>query len=249
MEFMAKYHYGKLLDDPWVENRIISTLQIINDHCITNGYENISLLDFGGYDGNLLSIHNSLKLNIISDYLIIDGDHDALNSAQKKGYSTKYLNLNTLPNFSPDKKFDCIVATEVLEHLINPNEILDCLLDYLKPTGFIVISLPNENTIVHRCYSLLGIGPDTEAFNLYKHLHLPTLQQAKFFLMRHLEIRHTKNWFHFGGNGSKITFIGFRPHSLTGKVLTSIGNLFPNLLARGRIYLCSPKRTRKKILS
>lgn len=240
MNFTADYHYGKLLEDPWVEKRIHNTLDLIDLFCKQNNYKDLSVLDFGGYDGNLITLHNHLKLNLISDYTIIDGDSSALKKAEQKGYNTKYLDLNTLEKLSLDKKFDCVIATEVLEHLVNPRLVLSLLIKYLKPNGFLVISLPNENTFIHRLYSFIGIGLDTEAFNLYKHLHLPTLKQSAIFLGSQTDIVLTKNWFHFGGNGSKISMLSFKPNSIISNLFVFIGNIFPNLLARGRIYICIP---------
>lgn len=39
--------------------------------------------------------------------------------------------------------FDCVVALDVLEHLLDPSEAIKMLATLIKPTGFLVISLPN----------------------------------------------------------------------------------------------------------
>lgn len=41
------------------------------------------------------------------------------------------------------ERFDCIVFNDVLEHLINPEEMLVTSKDYLNPNGFVVTSIPN----------------------------------------------------------------------------------------------------------
>lgn len=42
-----------------------------------------------------------------------------------------------------DKLFDCVLATEVIEHVAHPDEFLKRLVSFLKPDGKIVISTPN----------------------------------------------------------------------------------------------------------
>lgn len=237
-EFKADYHYGDLIFDPWVVERIKKTLTATKR--FLNKSDNVTL-DFGGYDGNLKRIHDSFGLNFIGKYTIIDGDERALDSAQQDSFNTIYYNLDEFANSSFTQKFDLIFATEVLEHLVDPKMVLSKLLDCLNDDGVLVISLPNENTLVHRIYSIFGLGIDTEAFNLYKHLHMPTLRQSKNFLSQYVEISAYENWFHFGGNNSKLEFLGMNTNGFLARTCILLGNLFPSLLARGRIYVCKKK--------
>lgn len=39
--------------------------------------------------------------------------------------------------------FDCIIYADALEHLVNPNEVLENLKDYLSDSGYILLSVPN----------------------------------------------------------------------------------------------------------
>lgn len=41
------------------------------------------------------------------------------------------------------QKFDCIIFNDVLEHLPNPNEVIEIAKKYLNPNGYIVSSIPN----------------------------------------------------------------------------------------------------------
>lgn len=43
----------------------------------------------------------------------------------------------------PQENFDCLVCNDVLEHLFDPWAVLRMLTGYLRPGGYIVISLPN----------------------------------------------------------------------------------------------------------
>lgn len=46
-----------------------------------------------------------------------------------------------------DRKFDCIIFADVLEHLIDPSRCLRAALKFLSPGGCIVVSLPNVRHI------------------------------------------------------------------------------------------------------
>lgn len=42
-----------------------------------------------------------------------------------------------------DRKFDCLIFADVLEHLLRPQECLAFALQHLNPAGCVVVSLPN----------------------------------------------------------------------------------------------------------
>ncbi|MDB6060254.1 MAG: class SAM-dependent methyltransferase [Verrucomicrobiaceae bacterium] len=46
-------------------------------------------------------------------------------------------------NNLPDRYFDCICMNDVIEHLLNPWQVLSALKTKLKPNGIIVASIPN----------------------------------------------------------------------------------------------------------
>lgn len=63
------------------------------------------------------------------------------------------LNIGDLPNtesFNLNKKFDVVVAEEILEHLSNPGRFLMCVKKHLKKNGVFVLTTPN-------CFSLRRI--------------------------------------------------------------------------------------------
>lgn len=43
----------------------------------------------------------------------------------------------------PQRHFDCVIAADVLEHLVNPDRLLTALLPLLVPNATMVVSLPN----------------------------------------------------------------------------------------------------------
>ena len=52
-------------------------------------------------------------------------------------------NLETMEFPFQPQTFDYIIATEVLEHLINPSHVLQKLFPLLRPSGHVIASVPN----------------------------------------------------------------------------------------------------------
>ena len=52
-------------------------------------------------------------------------------------------NIETTPLPFPKESFDCLVCNDVLEHLVDPWSVLKMLTGFLKPGGYVIISLPN----------------------------------------------------------------------------------------------------------
>ena len=88
-------------------------------------------------------------------------------------------------------KFDYIVLGDILEHLINPNEVLSKLKKYLKDNGCFLISLPNISHGSIKIDLLLNQWNYTETGILDKtHLRFFTLNSIiKFFTDINLEIK------------------------------------------------------------
>jgi SAM-dependent methyltransferase len=65
------------------------------------------------------------------------------------------LNSGTLP--FADASMDCVVSTEVLEHLRAPFLILSALVRILKPGGLLILTIPNYWSLLYRLrYLFLG---------------------------------------------------------------------------------------------
>lgn len=51
-----------------------------------------------------------------------------------------------------EQSFDCIIASEVIEHVANPKAFIEALLPLLKPNGKLIVSTPhNEKLQYHLC--------------------------------------------------------------------------------------------------
>jgi len=185
------------------------------------------ILDIGGYTGDLLII---LPKGI--DYTVVDIDKEALKIARKKGAKTINLDLERKP-LPVNEKFDVIVATEILEHLKDPEKVILQIKKILKKQGVVLVSLPNECTLYHRLKVLLGKGINGTGFAPHYHLHFPTLAQSEEFLRRHFKILKKEYWFHKDPGGLVGRLFNFFPDFLLGALV----KFSPSLFARGGIYL------------
>ena len=54
--------------------------------------------------------------------------------------------IKLLDHYEP-ANFDCVVAADILEHLLDPWSMLDQIITVLSPGGYIVVSLPNVSHV------------------------------------------------------------------------------------------------------
>lgn len=224
-------HYGQLDSDKYVKLRLKACAKLLEGK-IKPGSK---ILEIGCYTASLLDF---LPKGV--DYYGIDFDEGAIAIAKSKGAKVEKANLDN-QEIGFAFKFDVVICSEVLEHTINPPRLMQNIKQLVKDDGFIIISLPNENTIYHRLMSLFGLGIDMCAFELYKHLHLPTIKQNKEFVNKYFRILKTDYHINPSAKGSRA--------QAAGKILTLIpdclwfflARLFPGLFARGIIFLCCLK--------
>ena len=136
-------------------------------------------LDVGCWNGNLGRALIKEKGCVVDG---IDLDGEVLKKAKKHGYRKTYaLNLNNEnPEFKKiNNKYDIIIFADVLEHLIDPTELLLKLKENLNPEGKIIISLPNVAFILNRILLLLGRWDYREFGTLDKtHLRFYTIKSV-----------------------------------------------------------------------
>ena len=112
----------------------------------------IEIFDFGC--GNALDCARYL-INKVDKYYGYDIHNESIKFANKSYGSQNIIFSNKLPK----KKFDVIIISEVLEHLDQPDQVLNLLKDNLKNNGFILGSIPNgyglteiEKFIIHKFF-------------------------------------------------------------------------------------------------
>ncbi|MDP2366510.1 MAG: class I SAM-dependent methyltransferase [Ignavibacteria bacterium] len=124
-----------------------------------------SVLDVGCGVGEFVcvAINNNLKAEgiDISDMLISTG-RTKLNVP---------IYQTDIKNYKPDHKYDAIIIWDVLEHLVNPVEILNSCSSLLNDNGYLFAQVPNYKGISNRLKSLINrIGFNN---NDYGHFGFP----------------------------------------------------------------------------
>lgn len=189
--------YGDMSKDKYVMVRYNIAKELIDAH------PQERILDIGCYDGYFLSM-------LDADVYGFDTDLEALQEAEKKG-------VKILPNLNPPFKFDKIVCMEMLEHLRNPQAMLEKIKSLLVDNGTVIVSLPNECNLWSRIRMLFGLGINDLPFDPAYHLHFPTLSQSEDLISRNFTIKNKRYWV-YG--------------------LPQFFKFFPTLFARGVIYEC-----------
>ncbi|MCA9301893.1 class I SAM-dependent methyltransferase [Candidatus Nomurabacteria bacterium] len=114
-----------------------------------------SVLDVGCWTGDLgRKLVDAKKCTVDG----VDVYPEVLKEAKSSGYRNTYcFNLNDPVNeLVIDTKYDFIIFADVLEHILQPGEIVDFFKDRLKENGKIIVSLPNIAFILYRLKHLFG---------------------------------------------------------------------------------------------
>ena len=139
-----------------------------------------SILDFGCVQHSLESIksdswlHGKLAENF-SNVVGVDILREEVQELEKKGYTVICANAE---NFELNEKFDTIVAGELIEHLSNPGNFLDCCRNHLKHDGKLILTTPNSFWVeyaVRKIFGKLYINPEHTAW--YDDVVLPQLAE------------------------------------------------------------------------
>lgn len=118
----------------------------------------------------------------------IDTDEESVeycikNQGYKKCIKADLNYKKDLADLVLDEKFDYIIFADILEHLIDPDEVLSFFEKNLKPEGKIIISIPNIAFILYRIKLLFGRFDYEKYGVIYKgHLRFFTLSNYKQLL-------------------------------------------------------------------
>ena len=152
---------------------------------------NSKILDIGCGDGNVSQLY--LRRGQVYG---LDISMEALEAAKKRGIETVNHDLNKLPLPFENDFFDTIILTDVIEHVINPLELISEVRRVLKKNGKIIITVPNFSRFANRLRMFFWGDPiDLLHWSKYgdeiEHLHWFTKPKISW-LLRKKEFREIK---------------------------------------------------------
>ncbi len=167
--------------------------------------EGKQVLDIGCRDGTLTRYFT--KNNSV---LGVDIDAELLNEARKQlGIETIIFDLNGSWSELGEKKFDVVVAGEVVEHLFFPQEVCARVSAHLHPHGVFVGSVPNAFTLKHRLRYLFASKKHTPLSDP-THINHFSVDELRTLLLKHFDevtiyglgkyallSKHFPSWFAF----------------------------------------------------
>jgi SAM-dependent methyltransferase len=114
------------------------------------------VLDAGCGDGYVSSL---IQLSTGAEVFALDVSFGAIESARSKGIKARQLDISSEEFPFEGATFDAVYATEVLEHLLDPDFAVTEMNRVLKPGGALVVSTPNLGAWYNRIALLAGYQP------------------------------------------------------------------------------------------
>jgi 2-polyprenyl-3-methyl-5-hydroxy-6-metoxy-1,4-benzoquinol methylase len=119
---------------------------------------NLDVLDIGCSNGAFAEFITNKKSNIIG----MDFDSNSLELAKTRHLPNAEFIVGDLTNLKklyPNKQFDVISMFMVLEHIENPMETVNHIYNLLKPGGFFIGTIPNEQRYFAKTFNLKSALP------------------------------------------------------------------------------------------
>lgn len=134
------------------------------ERIILNYIKNKNVLDLGVGDTDYRFLHRFIVKHSKSA-VGIELDENRAKKLNNQGYNIKVGNAETI---NLNKKFDVVIAGDLIEHIDNPGLMLDNITDHLKEDGIFICNTPNIYSFNFSLKSLISGGN-------VKHFHEHTL--------------------------------------------------------------------------
>ncbi|ALM76396.1 class I SAM-dependent methyltransferase [Thermococcus barophilus] len=191
--------------------KLVDREKFILDRCREKVVLHLGAVD--QYEKSVAVFHRKL-MNVASDVVGVDIDREGIEKAKKLGiHNIIYGNVETLWDLDINKKFDIIVAGEILEHISNPGNFLHGIKRFFLPKTQMIITTPNAFSL-HRfmIYWLLNT----------EYVHSEHTCYYSYATLKNLLERHGFNieetyYYHLGRTFERLLYSLF-PHLSTGLI-------------------------------
>lgn len=126
------------------------------------------VLDFGGGNGILIPSLSKKYKEVYCVDLKTEMGRDLCDRENIKNVVFKKGDI--LTQEMPNNSFDTIIAADVLEHIENPEDILERLFELLKNGGEILVSSPTENLFYRFSRLIFGYNKPHDHFHSAKYI-------------------------------------------------------------------------------
>lgn len=134
--------------------------------------EGAKLLDIGTFTGEFLEAASALGADVYGTEL----QKEAVQIALKK-FPGRITTANVLNTNFPHKNFDIITMLGLIEHVVNPGQLLESVTKLLKPGGIIMLQTPNSGSLLAK--SMRQYWPP---YAPVEHIHLFSRQSLERLL-------------------------------------------------------------------
>jgi O-antigen biosynthesis protein len=164
--------------------------------------DNKKVLDIGCSSGYIAKELTRKNCSIIG----IEVDETSAEAARKYCDEVVVADVETIKELHfPEKSFDVLIFSDVLEHLKRPDLVLMNFKKYLKPEGFAIASIPNIARFEYRTRMLLGKFTYEKGGIMNRgHLRFFTLKTAKELFE---SSGYTIGKIYYTGLGSKLRIL------------------------------------------
>ncbi len=150
-----EYHEQDLMKDKFIEDEC----QFYTYNWVFENLKGCStVLEMGYGEGNFTE--ELVKRNFKPT--VLDGS-DVLLAKAKQIHGDKLEVASALfEEYKPKQKFDCVLATHVLEHVDDPVVLLKEMKNWITDNGKIIIIVPNQESIHRQLAVIMGLQPELD---------------------------------------------------------------------------------------
>jgi 2-polyprenyl-3-methyl-5-hydroxy-6-metoxy-1,4-benzoquinol methylase len=120
-----------------------------------------SVLELGYGEGNFTA--ELINRNFIPT--VIDGSDILLKEAKKLHGDKINVECCLFEDYNPIQKFDCILATHVLEHVDDPIHLLKKMKGWLNENGSVIVIVPNKESIHRQLAVIMGLQNELDSLS------------------------------------------------------------------------------------
>lgn len=126
---------------------------------------NSRVLDLGYGDGIVTAALSALDIKLT----VVDGAVMLVELAQARHPNVTCVH-SYFETYSPAIPYDVVIASHVLEHVVDPRRVLRAIRKWLVPGGEIVAVVPNSHSLHRRLAVIMGLQPALNSLSPRDHL-------------------------------------------------------------------------------